>query len=70
MREEGGVVQQLVVSKTDATWLGPWEFSQSGGDWATMTESLVKNLKGHGCRLEGGVNRRFKTFTSGLTNAE
>jgi hypothetical protein len=32
------------MSKTDATWLGPWEFSQSGGDWATMTESLVKNL--------------------------
>jgi hypothetical protein len=27
-------------------------------------------VKGHGYRLEGGVNRRFKTFTSGLTNAE
>jgi hypothetical protein len=26
-------------------------------------------LKGHGCRLEG-VNIRFKTFTSGLTNTE
>jgi hypothetical protein len=32
MREEGGVVQKLVVTKTDATWLGPWECSQSGGD--------------------------------------
>jgi hypothetical protein len=27
MREEGGVLQKLVVSKTDATWLGPWEVS-------------------------------------------
>jgi hypothetical protein len=25
MREKGGVLQELVVAKTDATWLGPWE---------------------------------------------
>jgi hypothetical protein len=32
---------------------------------------LEDPLKGHGCCLEsGGLNRRFKTFTSGLTNAE
>jgi hypothetical protein len=30
----------------------------------------VDFVKGHGCRLEGGVNRRFKTFTSSLTNVE
>jgi hypothetical protein len=29
----------------------------------------ISGVKGYGCRLEG-VNRRFKTFTSGLTNAE
>jgi hypothetical protein len=52
MREEGGVVQQLVVSKTDAIWLGPWEFSQSGGDWATMTESLVKNLTANNMQVD------------------
>jgi hypothetical protein len=28
-----------------------------------------EEVKGHRCPLEG-VNRRFKTFTSGLTNAE
>jgi hypothetical protein len=32
MREKGGVLQKLVVCKIDATWLGPWEVSQSGGD--------------------------------------
>jgi hypothetical protein len=36
-------------------------------DW----DCLMSLLKGQGCRLEGrGVNRRFKTFTSGLTDAE
>jgi hypothetical protein len=52
MREEGGVVQQLVVSKTNATWLGPWEFNQSGGDWETMTGSLVKNLTANNVQVE------------------
>jgi hypothetical protein len=37
-------MQQLVVSKINAEWLGPWEFSRSGGDWETMTGSLMKNL--------------------------
>jgi hypothetical protein len=44
MREDGGVLQKLVVSKTDATWCGPWEVGQSDDDWKTMTESLRKNL--------------------------
>jgi hypothetical protein len=52
MREEGGVVQQLIVSKTDATWLGPWEYSLSGGDWATMTKSLVKNLTANNMQMD------------------
>jgi hypothetical protein len=53
MREEDGVVQQLVVSKTNAAWLGPWEFSQSGGDWETMTGSLMKNLAANKMQVEG-----------------
>jgi hypothetical protein len=52
MREEDGVVQQLVVSKTNAAWLGPWEFSQSGGDWETMTGSLKKNLTANQMQFE------------------
>jgi hypothetical protein len=51
MREEGGVLQKLVVSKTDATWLGPWEVSQSGGDWKMITESLRKNLNANNIQL-------------------
>jgi hypothetical protein len=45
MREEGGVLQKLVVSRTDATWCGPWEIGQNDDDWKKMTESLKKNLK-------------------------
>jgi hypothetical protein len=52
MREEDGVVQQLVVSKTNAAWLGPWEFCQSGGDWETMTGSLKKNLTANKMQVE------------------
>jgi hypothetical protein len=52
MREEGGVLQKLVVSKTDATWLGPWECSQSGGDWEMMTESPRKNLNANNIQME------------------
>jgi hypothetical protein len=52
MREEDGVMQQLVVSKTNAAWLGPWEFSRSGGDWETMTGSLMKNLTANKLQVE------------------
>jgi hypothetical protein len=33
-------------------------------------DAVIDMVKVQGCRLDGGVNRRFKTFTSGLTNAE
>jgi hypothetical protein len=52
MREDGGVLQKLVVSKTDATWCGPWEVGQSDDDWKTMTESLRKNLMANNMQLE------------------
>jgi hypothetical protein len=42
----------LVVSKTSATWLGPWEFSQRGGDWETMSGSLMKNLTANKMQVE------------------
>jgi hypothetical protein len=55
MREEGGVLQKLIVSKTDATWLGPWECSQISGDWEIMTESLVRNLNANNIPVEDEV---------------
>jgi hypothetical protein len=52
MREEEGLLQKMVVSKTDATWIGPWECSQSGGDWEMMTESLMRNLNANNIQME------------------
>jgi hypothetical protein len=52
MREEGGVLRQLVVSKLDATCSGPWEYCESEGDWVQTTESLARNLKRSGRCLE------------------
>jgi hypothetical protein len=52
MREEGGVIRQLVVSKLDATWCGPWEYSESQDDWVQTTDSLARNLKKNGRSLE------------------
>jgi hypothetical protein len=45
-------MRQLVVSKLDATWCGPWEYSESQDDWVQMTESLARNLKKSGRNLE------------------
>jgi hypothetical protein len=40
------------VSKLDATWCGPWEYSESQDDWEQMTDSLARNLKKNGRSLE------------------
>jgi hypothetical protein len=53
MREDRGVLRQLVVSKLDATWCGPWEYSDSQDDWVQTTDSLTKNLEMNGQTLEG-----------------
>jgi hypothetical protein len=34
-------------------------------DFLLLVDRVGLTMKGHGCRLEEGVNRRFKTFTSG-----
>jgi hypothetical protein len=52
MREKGGVMRQLVVSKLDTTWCGLWEYSDSQDDWVQMTESLARNPKKNGRNLE------------------
>jgi hypothetical protein len=39
MREEGEMSQKLVVSRTDATWCGPWEIGQNDDDWKKMATS-------------------------------
>jgi hypothetical protein len=52
VREEEGVLQKLVISKTDATWCGPWELGQNEEDWNKMTESLKKNLQASNIQLE------------------
>jgi hypothetical protein len=59
VREEEGVLRELVISKTDATWHGPWELGQSDEDWKMVTESLTKNMQVSNVRLEedGGFLR-------------
>jgi hypothetical protein len=52
MRKEGGVLRQLVVSKLDATWSGPWEFCESQAGWVQSMDSLSKNLKLNELSLE------------------
>jgi heme A synthase len=52
VREEEGVLQKLVISKTDASWYAPWELDQNEEDWKMMTESLRKNLQANNIRLE------------------
>jgi hypothetical protein len=45
-------MHQLVVSKLDATWSGPWEVSNDGEDWKLTTGSLTKNLNANELQLE------------------
>jgi hypothetical protein len=45
-------MRQLVVSKLDATWSGPWEYCESQDDWVQTTKSLARNLKKNGRSLE------------------
>jgi hypothetical protein len=52
MRDEGGVLRQLVVLKLNATWTGPWEFCESQDGWEQSTDSLTRNLKMNEISLE------------------
>jgi hypothetical protein len=53
VREVDGVLRQLVVSKLDATWCGPWEYSGNDGDWKQTIGSLERNLNANDIQLEG-----------------
>jgi hypothetical protein len=52
VREEEGVLRKLVISKTDATWHGPWELGQNDEDWKMVTDSLKKSLQANNVWLE------------------
>jgi hypothetical protein len=52
VREDEGVLRELVISKTDATWHGPWVVGQSDEDWEKVMESLKKNMQASNVRLE------------------
>jgi hypothetical protein len=52
VREDEGVLRELVISKTDAIWHGPWVVGQSDEDSEMVTESLKKNMQASNVRLE------------------
>jgi hypothetical protein len=52
VREEEGVLRKLVISKTDATWHGPWELGQNDEDWKMVRDSLKKSLHANNVWLE------------------